>query len=99
MTNLSLSDVTVNDTRTLDKLSNYLRNVSSYRYFDKAMQLRVYVDGEKDFTAVEAVKYRLAFTSTAHKLIDTIRSSYTVDLVSFQDFQDHIDALADYIIA
>ena len=74
---LTLSEMTIRNEKVLSHLRTYLYKISSYSNFDEAMKLRIFVDSEGDFTAFEAVEYMLGFTSSAHKLSDTIRSRYT----------------------
>lgn len=90
---LKLSELTCKNTTVLSHLKSYLERVSRYNNFNNNMALRVYVDSKKDFTAFEAVEYMLGFTSSGHKLCDTILSPYPPLIVNFADFKAYIDTL------
>lgn len=90
---LKLSELTCKNTTVLNHLKSYLDRVSLYNNFNNNMALRVYVDSKKDFTAFEAVEYMLGFTSSGHKLCDTIQSPYPPLIVYFADFKAYIDTL------
>ena len=90
-----LEEITLHDDKVFSRLMDYLKRMTAYSNFNDQMKVRVYVDSEKDFTAFEAVNYRLNFTSTAHKLLDTIKSKYAPEVVSFSDFYNHIIGLEE----
>lgn len=90
---LKLSELTCKNTTVLSHLKTYLDRVSRYNNFNNNMALRVYVDSKKDFTAFEAVEYMLGFTSSGHKLCDTIQSPYPPLIVNFADFKAYVDTL------
>lgn len=91
--NLSLDDMTIYNKKVADKLFKYLSNVSAYDNFDDNMNVRVYVDSFKDFTAFEAISYKLGFTSNDHKLLETITSKYVPIVTDFQTFYNRVAAL------
>lgn len=90
---LKLSELTCKNSTVLNHLKTYLDRVSRYNNFNNNMALRVYVDSKKDFTAFEAVEYMLGFTSSGHKLCETIQSPYLPLIVNFADFKAYIDTL------
>lgn len=87
---ISLSEMTINDKRVQGYLVVYLEKMSHYDHFDSDMLLQVYVTKDNDFTAFEAKDYRLQFTSSAHKLIETIRSNKILDYVTYDEFYKRV---------
>lgn len=87
---LNLEEMTINDDKVFSRLLNYLKRMTTYNNFDDQMKVRVYVNNEQDFTAFECVNYKLSFTSSAHKLLDTIKSKYAPEVVSFSEFYQHV---------
>lgn len=87
---INLDEITINDEKVFSRLLDYLKRMTGYSNFDDQMPVRVYVNSEKDFTAFEAVNYRLSFTSSAHKLLDTIKSKYAPEVVPFSEFYNHV---------
>lgn len=92
--NVKLSEMTIKSEKTREMLRVYLGRISGYKNFDQQMKVRVYMDAEKDFTAFEAVNYNLLFTSTAHKLLDTIKSPFFGQVVAFSEFVAIVDRIA-----
>ena len=90
---INLNDVTVNSSVVLDYLDSYLEKISRHSKFDENMLVKVYVNKRSDFTAFEAKDYRLEFTSSAHKLMETIKSDKVLDYVTFKDFRSHVTSL------
>lgn len=90
---ITIEQVTVNDKKVLSKLKTYLDNIQDYNNFDPFAYVQVFVNKDRDFTAFESIPYRLQFTSTAHKLIETIKSPYVIDPIPFMDFNRHIKSL------
>lgn len=90
---IELHEMTIKDSVVRDKLLEYLEKVKRYPGFDYSMMLRIFVDDNKDFTAFESIKYRIQFTSYAHKIIDTIKSRYIMPDVSFTTFYEAIKRL------
>ena len=90
---INLSDVTINSSVVLKYLDSYLVKMSHHANFDENMLIKVFVNSRGDFTAFEAKDYRLEFTSSAHKLIETIKSTKILDYVTFKEFRSHVDAL------
>lgn len=83
---INLSEMTIKDKKVQGYLLAYLEKMARYDHFDAKMLLTVFVNSEKDFTAFEAKDYRLQFTSSAHKLIETIKSDKILEPVSYYDF-------------
>lgn len=67
---VSNEKITFKDEKNRSKLIKFLDRIGTYTGYDKDMNLRVFVDGDNDFCAFEAVDYRLSFLSTAHKIIE-----------------------------
>lgn len=86
----TLEEITVNSDRVYQQLMKYLDKLSAYPNFDRNMMFRLFINDDKDFTALEAVDYRVEFTSLDHKLIETIRSGKSVDPVSFTELYRHL---------
>lgn len=85
-----IGKVTFNDEKNRAKLLNYLERVGNYTGFDNDMLLRVFVDENNDFCAFEAIKYRISFVSTAHKLIDMISDCRCIDNVTIPQLRSMI---------
>lgn len=83
---IDLNEMTIKDKKVQGYLLAYLERMSHYDHFDSDMLLNVFVTSDNDFTAFEAKDYRLQFTSSAHKLIETIRSNKMLEAVSYDDF-------------
>lgn len=90
---ITLNDMTIKDKKVLDYLDSYLEKMSRHDNFNEEMTLKVYVNNKNDFTAFEAKDYRINFLSTSHKLMETIRSSTILDLVTFKDFRSKVTEL------
>ena len=91
---INLSDVTVNSKIVLDYLNGYLDKISKYSKFDENMLVKVYVNKRGDFSAFEAKEHPLTFCSSAHKLMETIKSDKILDYVTFKDFRSHVASLS-----
>ena len=91
---IQLNQMTLKSKKVLTYLVNYLEKVKDYENFNPFGMLNVFVNKDMDFTAFEAVDYNLQFTSSAHKLTETITSPYTVPPVSFDQFFVKIQQLA-----
>ena len=87
---ISLSEMSINNSAVHSRLIEYLDKVKIYQNFDENMMLRVFVNNDKDFTAFEAENYRIQFTSYDHKLIETINSGYPSIRTSFKTFYDAV---------
>ena len=87
---ITLEELTINDKKVQGYLLAYLERMSRYDHFDEDMLLQVYVNKDNDFTAFEAKDYRLQFTSSAHKLVETIRSNKMLEYVSYNDFLNRV---------
>lgn len=96
MTNVTLNEITFNDAKVLSRMVNYMNGLTGkFDYFDADMELNVFCDASKDFTAFESKKYRIQFTSNAHKLKDTIESPYTVETCTFNQLRKYaIDCMS-----
>lgn len=93
MNPFTLQDMTIRSEKVLDRLRVYLNNISCYPNFDPGMQVRIFVTSDGDFTAFEAVDYRLGFTSTDHKLMETIKSNVAPVVVDYVTFVRLVNAL------
>ena len=93
MNPFNLQEMTIWSEKVSSRLRAYLYNISRYSNFDPGMQLRVFVASDGDFTAFEAVDYRLGFTSADHKLMDTIKSKVAPVLTDYRTFARLVDAL------
>lgn len=91
--NITINEMTINNEIVKGKLVEYLDKIKTYQNFDSNMMLRVFVNNDLDFTAFEAVDYRIQFTSHAHKIIETITSAYKIPLVPFSTFYDAVLSL------
>lgn len=91
---ISLEQMTVKSPKVLRYLVSYLEKVKGYDKFDPHDMLNVFVSDDGDFTAFEAQDYNLQFTSSAHKLSETIQSSCVIDPVSFAKFFVRIEQIA-----
>ena len=87
---LSLSDITINSPKVVEKLKSFLFTISNYRNFKYDMPLQVFIDKDKDFTAVESLDYNIQFTSSAHKLVDTIKSPFPAIQTDFRAFNNFV---------
>lgn len=85
--------VTFSDEKNRSKLITFLDRVGSYSNYDKAMQLRVFIDENSDFCAFEAIDYQLCFVSTNHKLIDMMSSWSVLAPVSISELRSMIATL------
>lgn len=83
---ISLSDMTIKDKKVQGYLLAYLDKMSRFEHFDSQMLLQVFLTSDNDFSAFEAKDYRLQFTSSAHKLSETIKSNNILDSVRYLDF-------------
>ena len=92
---LNLEEMTITDDKVFSRLIDYLKRMTTYSNFNDQMPVRVYVNNEKDFTAFEAVNYKLNFMSSAHKLLDTIKSKYSPEVVTFSEFYNHVLGLEE----
>ena len=88
-----LNLMTVDSAKVLNRLQSFLSNMSNYPNFDDKMLLNIFVNIAGDFTAFEAVNYNIGFTSTDHKLIETISSKYKPIRTDFQSFYDKVFAI------
>lgn len=89
----NLQDMTIRSEKVSSRLRAYLYNISRYSNFDESMKIRVFVASDLDFTAFEAVDYRLGFTSSDHKLMDTIKSKYATLETDYRTFARFVNAL------
>lgn len=92
MTTFNLQDMTIRSEKVSSKLRAYLYNISRYSNFNPDMMLRVFVASDGDFTAFEAKDYKLAFTSSDHKMMDTIKSKYAPMEVDYRTFARYVDS-------
>lgn len=90
---ITLNELTIKDKKVLEYLDSYLEKMSKHSNFNENMTLKVYANSKNDFTAFEAKDYRISFVSSAHKLMETIKSSVILDYVSFSDFRSRVSAL------
>lgn len=74
-----LSDMTIKNQRVCNTLYNYLCSVRGYNSVKTDTPFRVYLTGECDFIALEAVDKPIAFTSFSHKLSE-LSSSDTISV-------------------
>lgn len=88
----NLQDMTIRSPKVSSKLRAYLYNISRYSNFNPDMVLRVFVASDLDFTAFEAKDFKLAFTSSDHKMMDTIKSKYTPLEVDYRTFARYVDS-------
>ena len=93
MNSFNLQEMTIRSEKVRSRLRSYLYNISRYSNFDPGMQLRVFVASDGDFTAFEAVDYRLGFTSADHKLMVTIKSNFAPVLTDYRTFARLVDSL------
>lgn len=82
----NLDNLTVKSPKVRYRLMRFLENISNYDNFDEDMELDVFVNSLGDFTAVEAVNYNLQFTSSDHKLLETIQSKYIKTRTNYREF-------------
>lgn len=85
--------LTVDSPKVLFRLRTFLTNMKAYPSFDENMPLNVFVNSAGDFTAFEAVNLPIQFTSTDHKLIETITSKYIAVRTDYQQFAAKVFAL------
>lgn len=90
---LTLNEMTIRNEKVLSHLRTYLYKLSGYGNFDDTMKIRVFVDSEGDFTAFEAVEYMLGFTSSGHKLSETIKSKYAPIDTDYRTFAQVVSRL------
>lgn len=93
MNPFTLQDMTIRSEKVLHRLRIYLDNISCFPNLDPGMQLRVFVASDGDFTAFEAIDYRIGFTSNDHKLMETIKSKFAPVVVDFETFVRLVNAL------
>lgn len=84
--NFAISDMTIQNPFVREHLLSYLDRIQTYPNFSQDMQLRVYVNQQRDFCAFESVDFRIQFTSSAHKMIEIIKSPYDNIIVPFHAF-------------
>lgn len=84
--NFNIENITVKNPNVRYRLIRFLENISNYDNFDENMEMDVFVNSFGDFTAVEAVDYRLQFTSSDHKLLETIQSKYNKTRTNYREF-------------
>ena len=90
---IKLEEMTIKDEKVTGYLLAYLDRISRYEHFDSDMLLNVFVTSDNDFTAFEAKDYRLQFTSSAHKLIETIKSNKIIDSVTYDEFYKRVNQI------
>lgn len=95
MATIELNQVTIKSDKVRSHLLSYLDRIGGYKNFDENMSVKIYVDNKKDFTAFEAVDYMLTFSSSAHKMKDTISSKISVEPVTYREFYNHVAELED----
>lgn len=88
---LDLRNMTIKSEKVAARLRAYLFNISKYSHFDQGMKLRVFVTSDGDFTAFEAVEYKIGFTSSDHKMMETIASQYAPIEVDYLALTRHVD--------
>lgn len=86
-----LNNMTIRSEKVASRLRAYLYNIRQYRNFNPMMKLRVFVASDGDFTAFEAVDFKLGFTSSDHKMVDTIKSKYADVLTDYDTFARLVD--------
>lgn len=82
---IELNEITMNDEHMAGRLLEYLSRLKNYPRFDNYMVLKVYVDDDKDFCALEAVSYKIQFTNNAKKLSALISSQYDPIICNFDE--------------
>lgn len=92
---INANDVTIKNEKVRDHLLAYLQRIGNYKNFNEDMPVRIYCDSKKDFTAFEAVDYMLVFSSSAHKMQDTISSKISVEPTTYAEFYNHVLDLSD----
>ena len=89
----SLNDMRIADARVQKGIKTYLDKVMCYPHFDKFQMVKVYTDGNSDFTAFESVAYKISFFSFAHKISETLESPYEPIETDITSFYDRVVAL------
>lgn len=90
---ITLDQMTIKDKKVQGYLLAYLERIALFDNFDPEMELRVFVNQDKDFTMLEAKNYRLQFSSAAHKIFETINSGNYLDLVTYKDFYKRVQQI------
>lgn len=91
---ITIDQMTVKSKKVLGYLASYLEKVKDYEHFNPFDKIRVFVTDDGDFTAFEALDYNLQFTSSAHKLTETIQSSCIIDPIPFDRLYIRVEQLA-----
>ena len=87
---INANEVAIKNDKVREHLLAYLNRIGKYNNFNENMPVRIYCDSKKDFTAFEAVDYMLVFSSSAHKMTDTISSKITVEPTTYSEFYNHV---------
>lgn len=90
---IELQDITIRNSKVVSTLKAYLYRISRYSNFDPAMKIRIFVASDCDFTAFEALDFRMGFTSIDHKISETIKSRYAPIETDISTFHRWVDAL------
>lgn len=90
---IDFNEITIKNIKVAENLKTYLFKISNYQNFDPQMKLRIFVDKDKDFTAFESVDYNLQFTSSAHKISETIFSPYPQIETTFYNLNKLVNSI------
>lgn len=90
---IQLHEMSIKNERVLVQLRSFLDRVKSYVNVNDDMPVRVYVNSDGDFTVFESVSIALSYSSTDHKMIETIRSKYAPIKTDFKSFCDAVNLL------
>jgi len=91
---MDINEMTINSHKVLKTLVGYLDKVRTYDRFNPFDLVRVFVNSNGDFTAFEALDYNLQFTSSDHKITETINSNRIIDPIQFDRFFVRVEQLA-----
>lgn len=88
--NIPITNVTVNDDKSYNRLLHYLTTIFSYKNFDEDMIINVYVTDNCDLIGFDSQKYRIQYVNNAHKLSELMLSPYSVEPLPLSRFKSHI---------
>lgn len=91
-----VSNMTIKNQRVCNTLYNYLCSVRGYNSIKTDTLFRVYLTGEYDFIALEAVDKPIAFTSFSHKLSEIAQNDTVNFCVPFSDLFKVIQRISFY---
>lgn len=86
----SIECVTCNDTRSFNRLINYLAGISRYKNFDENMLMNVYVDSDCDLIGFDSKEYRIQFVNNSHKLGEIMMTDVFIEPVPYKVLRSHM---------